>query len=117
MYHFCHVEIAAVNMEREAQLYRQLFGWTTQPMRPGEYLFITAADGTMIGGLTRVDKMPDNSEFQNYVAVANVADALVNARTLGATVTQERRDLGNGMGFIGVIKSPDGFYLGVWSER
>ena len=115
MVHFCHIEIPAVRLDSEAEFYQRLLGWTTQPMRPGEYLLVSAAEGTRIGGLTRVNKMPDNSEFQNYVAVTDVAATLATARTLGGTVTQDRRDLGNGMGFIGVIKSPDGFYLGLWS--
>ncbi|MBI5058612.1 hypothetical protein HZB60_02385 [candidate division KSB1 bacterium] len=114
---FCHIEIPAVNLDREAGFYHQLFGWTTEVMRPGEYLFISASDGVLLGGLTRVGKMPDNSEFQNYVAVDEVGAALVRARSLGGSVSQERRDLGNGMGFIGVLKSPDGFYLGVWSPK
>jgi predicted enzyme related to lactoylglutathione lyase len=114
---YCHIEIPAVNLEAEAAFYSKLFGWTTEPMRPGEYLFYSDREGTLLGGLTRVDQMPDNSDFQNYVAVQDVSVTLAEAKRLGAAIPQERRDLGHGMGFIGVFKSPDGFHLGIWSQQ
>ncbi|MBK6910217.1 MAG: VOC family protein [bacterium] len=117
MHSFCHIELATTNLEAAAHFYRQLFGWTIEPM--GEnYMMIRISDdpAAVSGGLVRVETIFD-SGAQNYVFVDEVSAALKQAEALGARTIDEKRALPHEMGFIGMFEAPDGYKLGLFSQK
>ncbi len=117
MHGYCHVEIPATDTDQAARFYSNLFGWTTKEMAPG-YVFYMDQAGEILGGITKVAKMPDNTDFQNYVEVPSTAHVIEKAKKLGATIHSERRAVPSGSGgWIAVLRSPDGFLFGIFGEE
>lgn len=117
MHGFCHIELVTSNLEQSAKIYRELFGWQIQPMMEG-YSMITL-DGNpqgVSGGLLKVDEVVD-SGGQNYIEVSDIDATLAKAASLGAKTIQEKRPLPENMGFIGMFEMPDGYKLGIFSQK
>lgn len=116
MYSFVHVEIPTTNLTAAVTFYGGLFDWKFEKFFGDEYLMIQLADGTEIGGLTKIDSIPFNGKFVNYIAVPDVGAALAKAETLHGKVIQPKSELPEGKGVFAVIQSPDGFCIGVWAQ-
>ncbi len=114
MHDYCHVEIPATDVQKAAEFYGHVFGWNVHQLHHPDYWGYHTPDGRLLGGITKVDKMPDNSGFQNYVEVPSTLEVIEKARKHGATVVSDRRPVPVGGGFIAVLRSPDGFHFGVF---
>lgn len=116
MYSFVHVEIPTSNLSAAATFYGGLFGWKFQKFYGEDYLMIRLADGTEIGGLTKIDHIPYNGKFVNYVAVPDVDAVLAKLERLGGKLVRAKSELPEGKGVFAVVQSPDGFCIGLWAK-
>ncbi|MBU0507646.1 VOC family protein [bacterium] len=116
MHTFAHIEFPTLDVRKAVEFYGPLFNWTFRKFYGDDYLLICTSEGETIGGLTRVSEIPRISGFYNYVEVADVDSALKKAEKLGGSVSRLSSELPDGMGCYGVILSPDGYPLGIWSK-
>lgn len=117
MHGFCHIELITSDLEKSADIYRQLFGWEINPMMEGYWMI--NLDGNphgVSGGLLKVEKIVDNGG-QNYIEVGDIDATLERAASLGAKTVQEKRPLPENMGFIGMFEMPDGYKLGIFAQK
>lgn len=98
--------------------YEEVVGWTMAPGSPetGDYGFVTAPDGAMVGGVLRL--MPDSAEhglrpgWLGYVGVNDCDAAARQVTERGGTVLMPPRDVPMA-GRIALVADPGGapFYL------
>jgi predicted enzyme related to lactoylglutathione lyase len=117
MYNFAHVELPAMNVDREAKFYAELFQWKLQHFYGDEYRMIVTPDGREIGGLTKVENIHYQEDYVVYVEVESVEATLTLAEKLGGKKVGERRELPGDYGFYSKIKTPDGYCIGIWARR
>ncbi|HRA21534.1 MAG TPA: VOC family protein [Anaerolineae bacterium] len=116
-----HFEIHAVDPERMAAFYSELFGWTIQKWEgPMEYwMVMTGAEGELgiNGGLMRrMGAAPaDGAPVSAFVCTVGVEDcdaSVAKAVALGGSVAMPKGPI-PGMGWLAYIKDLDGNILGV----
>lgn len=116
-----HFEIHAVDPERMAAFYSELFGWTIQNWGgPMEYWMITTGpEGEMgiNGGLMRrMGAAPvEGAAVNAFVCTVGVEDCdamVAKALSLGGTVAMPKGPI-PGMGWLAYIKDLDGNILGL----
>ena len=117
MFGFAHVELPALNLEREGKFYAAIFNWKLQDFYGNDYRMIVTPDGDMIGGLTKVLKIHFAEDYVNFVEVENVDKTIAAAEKIGGSRVGETKELPEGMGFYGKIKTPDGYCIGVWAKK
>jgi len=103
-----HFEIAADNMERAAEFYEQVFGWTFQKWSgPQEYWLITTGPDSQPGiggGLMR--RRPGQHAL-NTIAVASLEDSIRAIEAKGGTITSPKRAI-PGIGWLAHFQDPEG---------
>lgn len=116
-----HVELIGPDPGRLREFYAQLFGWDAVPGAPvaerisaaTEYSFIEPAPDALpaAGGIGGGPEFESHAIF--YVGVPNVADALVQAQALGATVALDpQRNEGGGV-TVAHFRDPAGNLVGI----
>ena len=115
MHTFAHVELPTTDLKIAADFYGALFQWTFETFYTNDYLLIFA-DGGAIGGLTQVHEMPPANEYFTYVEVADIDRALAKAEALGGKMLRPRSELPAGMGCYAILRTPDGYHLGIWQK-
>jgi predicted enzyme related to lactoylglutathione lyase len=113
--------LIARDPDRDAAFYQALFGYELHdvPAQDGRQHFILSSDGyarASANGLP-ADKPDRPSHWLNFVRVANVADAVAKASSLGGSVLVEPHMDRHG-GRIAVLADPQGARFGVmeWSD-
>jgi hypothetical protein len=110
-----HFEIAARDLDRAAQFYEDLFGWTVQEERTEGYRLVETAEGSIGGGLLKTpeDVFP---YVTIYVEVADLLESLKKAEELGGKVVVEPMPI-PGVGSFAMFLDPDGVVMGLIEER
>jgi uncharacterized protein len=109
----CHFEIPADDLEALAEFYRQLFGWTIEPVGEfGGYLGIRTGPETAVGGGMMARQHPQQRPT-NYILVEDVDAYLEKAVALGATALMPRTEV-PGIGSFALIGDPSGNCLGLF---
>lgn len=118
-----HFEIPADNPERAAKFYRELFGWKIDKWEnPNgiEYWMVQTVPTNEQGMPERpgvnggmMPRMYPNQQPVNYIAVANVNDAVAKAERLGAKVMMGKTPV-PGMGWFAQLTDPEGNVIAVW---
>jgi predicted enzyme related to lactoylglutathione lyase len=119
---FCWFELATSDQEAAKKFYGGLFDWTAHdsPMGPGSYYTIFQLGGRRVGAAYTL--MPDQTEqgvpphWGTYVAVVNVDEMTVKAKTLGATVLAEPMDVAE-HGRMAVLRDPTGAAISLWQAK
>lgn len=109
----CHFEIPADDVEALADFYRQLFGWSIEPLgeHPG-YLAIRTGPEPAVGGGMMARQHPQHQPT-NYILVEDVETYLAKAVTLGAVALMPRTEI-PGIGTFALIADPSGNCLGLF---
>jgi predicted enzyme related to lactoylglutathione lyase len=116
------MELVTSNAPSAKQFYSTLLGWhpNDQPMGPDAYYTMLEVGGKSVGALYSMDKdqlargIP--SQWNAYVAVANVDDATKKAESLGATIVLAPFDVMD-VGRMSVINDPTGAKLSLWQPK
>ena len=118
LYHFCHVELQALNLPKAAALYADLFGWIVEQSKPGlGYWMIKTKSGIDIGSVKQMDKIT-NSGALAYVQVEYVDAVIKRAAKHGGKAFMWKTMLADpAWGNIGVLETEEGFRLGLWSKE
>ena len=117
MHGFCHIEIPALDLEKSKAFYTGLFGWQAMPIPGMDYYVISAGEGNVGGGVQKVDTMTQTPGVYSYVEVEDIEATLKKAESLGGKTVQPKQVLPDASwGAIGVLESPDGYKLGLWSK-
>jgi predicted enzyme related to lactoylglutathione lyase len=107
------VDVSVPDMDRGAEFYRQLFGWTSEPS-PGtdgsDYLLFRR-DGKLAAGI--VLSRTGRTGWNSYATVDSAEQIAVRAAELGATVAVEPMDVGTA-GRMTWIVDPQGAEVGFW---
>ncbi|MBA3553694.1 MAG: VOC family protein [Gemmatimonadales bacterium] len=118
-----HFEIPADQPERAAKFYRELFGWNINRWEnPGgmEYWMVetvpTNEQGMPVrpgvnGGL--MPRMFPDQVPTNYIAVADLDEAVAKAERLGAKVLMGRQPV-PGMGWFAQLSDTEGNVFAMW---
>jgi predicted enzyme related to lactoylglutathione lyase len=109
-----HFEIGATDAAKINEFYRQMFDWSIDTSMPG-YGLIAATGGGGIGGgiLQTREGMPPYLTF--YVAVDDLAAALVKAESLGGKTIVPPTPIPN-VGAFAMFEDPEGHMIGLMKE-
>jgi uncharacterized protein len=99
-----HVEIEAIDPERQRAFYGALFNWT---VGDGPIMSFTAGLGAPIGGPGGHIRQGTNSRVNLYIQVRDLAESLRRTVELGGAVVFERFDVPNGP-TLAAITDPEG---------
>ena len=111
---FVHVELQTSDTNKAKNFYKQLFDWKLEDHQIGEltYTMVQVGDGT--GGGIMKNPVPNApSYWLAYILVDDVAASKKKAKSLGATVVQDKMEVPN-YGWLSVISDPTGAVLGLW---
>ena len=115
---FCWNELLTPDVEAAKKFYGELFGWTfeSMPMPDGEYIFGKSGDEPR-SGMMQIQKewgeVPPH--WMSYVAVENVEASVEKAKSLGGTILQDTKAVGE-MGTLAIVQDPTGAVLAFWKK-
>ena len=109
---FVHVELQTQDVNKAKKFYQGLFDWKLEKEPSMDYTMIKVGDG--VGGGMMKCPMPNMpSQWLAYVLVDDVAATLKKAKSLGAKVCVEDKDV-MGYGTMGIFIDPTGAMLALW---
>ena len=114
---FVHVELNTTDLNKGKDFYGKLFDWQLQDvqMGPMTYTLIKVGEGTAGGMMTH--PMPGAPSFWlPYVAVDDIKAATAKAKSLGATMIVETKEV-PGTGWFTIFTDPTGATLGLWQNK
>ena len=112
---FVHVELNTTDPGRAKDFYGKLFNWKLEDIQMGPgmtYTEIKPGEGTG-GGIQQHPVAGAPSAWLSYVVVDDIKASTDKAKTLGATVMQDVKEI-PGMGWLSVITDPTGAAIGLW---
>ena len=112
---FVHVELATTDVAKAKSFYQSLFDWTLKDEDMGDgmtYTMIGVGEGTG-GGMMKHPMPGQPSAWLPYVLVDDIAAATAKAKSLGATIIRDVREV-MGYGSLSIIMDPTGAVLGMW---
>ena len=112
---FVHVELLTNDVPKAKEFYSKLFDWKLQDAPEFDYTLIEVGEGTG-GGITKNPLPNIPSHWLAYVHVDDVAASTAKAKSLGATVYQEKKEV-PGYGWFAVIADPTGAALALWEMK
>jgi predicted enzyme related to lactoylglutathione lyase len=112
---FVHVELNASDLDKAKTFYGRLFDWNLDdvPMATGPYTMIGVGDEGTGGGMLTHPMPGAQSAWIPYVAVDDVADATLRAKSLGATIVRDVTEIPD-YGSFSIVQDPTGGVLGLW---
>ena len=114
---FVHVELSTTDLPAAKRFYGQLFDWSLEdmPMNDGTYTMIKVGNGTG-GGMMKHPMPGAPSMWLAYVEVGDIDAATAKAKSLGATVIVDVKEV-MGAGWFSMIQDPTGAMLGLWKPK
>jgi uncharacterized protein len=111
---FKFMEMQSGDVTRAKSFYTELFGWKAEdfPMPTGGSYTFLKSDGEGIGG---IQKAEGPSHWLPYIGVEDAAEATKRARSLGAKVEIDCREM-PGMGTMSVFVDPNGARFALWQD-
>jgi len=116
-----HFELIGPDPARLREFYSRLFGWDAPPGAPvaeavsatSQYSFITPSDEAppAAGGIGGGPGFENHAIF--YVGVSNVAEALAEAESLGATIVLPSQRNEGGQVTVAHFRDPAGNLVGI----
>lgn len=115
---FVHVELNTTDIAAAKSFYQSLFQWKLNDVDMGggmQYTMIDVGEGTGGGMMTHpVPGAP--SMWLSYVLVDDIVAATAKARSLGAKVIQDVKEVPEA-GTLSIIMDPTGAMLGMWQPK
>jgi uncharacterized protein len=108
-----HVEFSSRNIEESSKFYNQLFGWKITPMPEMNYALWEAADASG-GGFNPLGEHAKAGEVIVYVDSDDIDADVKKARSLGATILQEKMEIPQ-TGWFALFKDPTGNLVGLYT--
>lgn len=115
-----HFEIPARDLERAARFYREVFGWTIEPLPWGGPPYYTvrgsAGEGRkdgIDGGLLPADGPVEHPLLVIHISGADLEDCLRRIVEAGGGIDLPAEDVG-GMGRFARFRDPEGNLMGLW---
>ena len=113
---FVHLDLSCDDPEAAKKFYKNLFDWKLQDFpEMGGWTGIDVGGGTG-GGLGKKQDPGSPTAWTAYVEVDDVKKTVVKAQKAGATVLVPFMEVG-GMGFLAVLKDPQGATFGLWQTN
>jgi uncharacterized protein len=115
---FVHVELNTQDPAKAKSFYQSLLDWKLNEVDMGggmAYTMIDVGEGT--GGGMMQHPVPDApSMWLPYVLVDDIAAATAKAKSLGATIVLDVKEVMN-EGSLSIITDPTGAMLGFWQPK
>ncbi len=114
---FTHIELNTTDPTAAKAFYSKLFpDWKLEdmPMPTGSYTMIKPSSGTG-GGILQHPVPGAPSAWLAYIAVEDIKTSTEKARSLGAKVMQEPKDIGPGS--LSVLIDPTGAAFALWQNK
>lgn len=109
-----HVEISSRNFDESGKFYNELFGWKITPVPEMNYSLWEAGDGPG-GGFNPLSEHTKAGEVLVYVDSDDIEADLKKARSLGATILQEKMEIPQ-TGWFGIFKDPTGNAIALYTS-
>jgi len=109
-------ELASPDLEGSAAFYRELFGWTVEPIEGMEmpYMMIKNEAGWSNGGM-RPAVDPEPPYWLNYFGVEEIDGGFAKVSELGGTKLMGPMDIGAGK--IGIVQDPQGAVFALYAGQ
>ena len=109
-------ELATVDVDAAAAFYRDLFGWSVEPVEGMEmpYMIVKNQDGWNNGGI-RPAQGPEPSYWLNYFGSEDVDASLAKVSELGGKELLGAMDIGAGK--IAIVHDPQGAVFGLYAGQ
>ena len=114
---FVHVELNTQDVAKAKSFYQAMFDWKLNDVDMGDmtYTMIDVGEGTG-GGMMKHPMEGAPSMWLPYVQVDDIAAATAKAKSLGATIVLEVKEVMNA-GLLSIITDPTGAMLGFWQPK
>src|SRR5215217_215599 len=114
---FVHVELNTTDVNKAKDFYGKLFDWQLEDMPMPDMTYTMVKVGTGTGGGIMKHPMPGAPSFWlSYVAVDDIKTATAKAKSLGATMIVENKEV-PGAGWLSIFTDPTGATLGLWQNK
>jgi predicted enzyme related to lactoylglutathione lyase len=109
-------ELATTDVDAAAAFYRDLFGWSAEPVEGMEmpYMIVKNQDGWNNGGI-RPAQGPEPSYWLNYFGTEDVDASLAKVSEMGGTELLGAMDIGAGK--IAIVGDPQGAVFGLYAGQ
>lgn len=111
LFHVCHIEFDAVDMDRAQAFYEAMFGWTFKSFMGGEMRVFGVGD-SHVGGLMRANAVQAGTSPSVWIKVDSCDRVLDIAKSVGGTVVKEKGEV-PGVGYSAQIRDPEGNIVGI----
>lgn len=108
-----HVEFSSRNFDESGKFYHELFDWKITPMPELDYSLWEAADGTG-GGFNPLGGNTKAGDVLVYVDSDDIEADLKKAKSLGATIIQEKHEIPQ-QGWFGIFRDPTGNMVALYT--
>jgi len=109
-----HVEFSSRNMEESGKFYHELFGWEIMPVPEMNYSLWKAGDGSG-GGFNPLGGYTKSGDVLVYVDSDDIDADLGKAKSLGATIVQEKHEIPQ-QGWFGIFKDKTGNLVALYTD-
>ncbi len=109
-----HVEIPALNLEKEVEFFQKVFDWDFKSFGRGYSLYNTRSGMTI--GLRKVDAIQAGSSTIFHITVDNIETYLDKVKANGGKVYREKTVIPV-YGWYALINDPDGNILGLFQNH
>jgi predicted enzyme related to lactoylglutathione lyase len=115
---FAHVEIPVKNLKKAKAFYEAIFKWEVQIDSgfPG-YAFFKTGENSLGGAFDESEDKKATGDIMLYVEVEDIPETLEKIKKVGGKVTQEKTDIGGGMGFYAAFEDIFGNVMGLWASK
>ncbi|MHC4136136.1 MAG: VOC family protein [Planctomycetota bacterium] len=111
---WCHIEIAAQDVDRAKKFYGECFGWKFQDMPEMAYHLYTTGEGGLGGGLMKAEPGFPN-HMVNYICVDDLDAATHRVENNGGKVVKPRTEVPQA-GWFTLVNDPEGNLFGLWES-
>ena len=115
MNEICHIEIPALDVQRAAKFYKDLFAWKMTTWEGSEDYILFDPEKEPGGGIMKADKIEQGSMIW-YVHVTDIPLTLRRVDEFGGRTVQEKTEI-PGVGFWGSFHDTEGNLVGLFSKE
>ena len=109
-----HIEFSSRDFEESGKFYHELFDWKITPIPEMDYMLWEAADRSG-GGFNPLGGFTKAGDVLVYVDTEDIEADLKKAKSLGATVVQEKHEI-PGQGWFGIFKDLTGNMVALYTS-